>query len=159
VLRQMPETIRDTSQLESHPAENAALSINPHPACVERHLDPWRRLARSSHRCGPCSKVCASNTHRAAHGQSRQDHSVSRRPLSRRAHVARPPPVSCATMRAEAPERHGRGCIALSAARRDLRRPAQSRTHQSRSPFPWRLSVLACRRPGGFQLSAEVLVE
>src|SRR4029450_10620912 len=34
VLRQIPETIRDTSQLESHPAENAALSINPHPACV-----------------------------------------------------------------------------------------------------------------------------
>ena len=27
VLRQMPATIRDTSQLESHPAEDAAVSI------------------------------------------------------------------------------------------------------------------------------------
>ena len=31
VLRQMPETIRDTSQLESHPAENAVVAFDPRP--------------------------------------------------------------------------------------------------------------------------------
>jgi hypothetical protein len=33
----MPETIRDTSQLESHPAENAVLATEPAGAAFDRY--------------------------------------------------------------------------------------------------------------------------